>query len=58
MLVFLIPAGNNPKMAPNFAYVVDTGNASFAAVNDPSNACIAGIVDTRDVPSESLRVPR
>ncbi len=41
-------AGNEPKVLPDFAVVVDTVNASFAGVNDTDNACITGVNYTCD----------
>jgi hypothetical protein len=39
-------------MIHNFAVVIDTGNASFAGINDAGNACITGVVYIVDAPSE------
>jgi hypothetical protein len=39
-------------MIYNFAVEVDTRKASFAGINDTSNACIAGVIYTADAPSK------
>ncbi len=46
----LLPVNNKPKIIPNFAGVVDTGNVRFAGVND----MIAGVVGTGDASLEPL----
>ncbi len=39
-------ASNKPKMIRNFTGVIDTGNGSFAGINDTYNAQVTGGVNT------------
>jgi pantothenate kinase type III len=52
----MILASNKLKMFPDFTKVVDTGNASFACVNDTDNAYIGGVIYTGDALSEPWTV--
>jgi hypothetical protein len=41
-------------MLHNFTCVVDTGNSSFASINDSDSAGIVGAVETNNAPLETL----
>jgi hypothetical protein len=53
-----MPGSKKTKMLPNFASVLDTGNASFAGANNTNSACLACIVDNCEAPLETLTVRR